>query len=112
MRGSRVLVAMALSFLAAQSVSASTTEWKYYLTIQRIQASSDGNFILYFPTGTWNACQEGGTVFRVIVNQGGQNAEGVKANLAVAMTAFAMNKSVTIAFDSDSCAVATVLVNR
>ena len=112
MRGWKVLVALLLSFSAVQSASAGNIEWKYNVVVQRLQPNGDSGFIMYMPSGTWAACQEGGTVFRVVPGQGNQTSEGVKNTLAMVMMAFAMSKTINFAFDDAACTVNAVVVNR
>jgi uncharacterized protein YjlB len=111
MRGSRVLVAILLSFFVAQSASAATV-WLYDRTVQRIQVGGNGDFIMYLPSGTGPTCQESGTIFRFMSGYSGQTAEGVKASLAAVMMALAMNKTVSFAYDDSGCTVSSMLVSR
>jgi hypothetical protein len=112
MRRSLVLVAVLFSFFVAQTASA-TSDWRYDRIVQKLQISSDGNFIMYLPTGTDLSCQEGGSRFNFTAGASSQTVDGIKAHLAALLMASAMGKSISFAYDSVGgvCTVAGVVIN-
>jgi hypothetical protein len=69
-------------------------------TLTSVYPLSDGSFILNFTNDT-STCSSPNTpkYFYVTAGQNGVTADGVKAMLATALTAFSLGKTLAIAFD-------------
>ena len=107
----KALLAASVACAVANTFAASV--WKQGMPVSRVQSLTDGGFIIYGPNGADPLCAENGTLFYVQPNQNGQTAAGVKSALAIVLTAFTANKTVTFAYDNSTsnCFVGPVLVN-
>ena len=79
-----------------------------------VQALGDGTFILYAPNNTSSICSEGGKLFHVKVNQNGVTESGLKLIVSTAMSAYSMNKNISIWYDDSvsHCWVHSVVVKE
>jgi hypothetical protein len=87
--------------------------WKYNVPIQLIEIYGDGSFAISAPAGTDAACPQNGTYFQVTAGQNSMTTDGVKAALAVALTAFLAGKTITFAADTatSQCYSTNITIN-
>lgn len=104
---------MVLSLLFLGGGASAADVWKHGMPIQNVQTLWDGGFIVYGPSGADAVCSEG-RLFYARANQNTLVEAGVKVNLAVVLTAFAMGKTITFAYDNSTpaCFIRTVMVNQ
>ncbi len=104
-------IAVAL-FLFITTNAYAVNVWKFGMPVSGVQSLADGSFIIYGPSGADPACPENGTLFYVEPNQNGQTAAGIKSMLALVLTAFSTNKTVTFLYDNvGHCNVNSLKVN-
>jgi hypothetical protein len=72
-------------------------------TVQAVYPLADGTFVLIFAQSS-PSCHSPNSpqYFYITTNQNGVTADGVKAMLATALAAFAMGKTLAIAFDDST----------
>jgi hypothetical protein len=100
-RSSVVLVAECL-LLACPSGAFATTQ-NLQSTLAFVYPMGDGSFVLGFTQGsTFCPSQNAPQYFYVMPGQNGVTVDGAKAMLATALTAFALGKTLSIAFDDST----------
>ena len=110
---SRIASCAALLVLLSFGASASAANvWKNNLPISSIMTYPNGDFLLVLPASDPN-CGPSGNLFYVLAGQNGQTAEGLKAALAMALTAFTTGKTVSVYADTavGNCPVLLVQIN-
>ena len=99
------------AFLSASVANAGA--WISGMSVNGVQSSVDGGFIIYGPAATAPNYPEGGKLFYVRNGFNRQTPEGVESALSITLVAFSSGKTITFAYDetSPSCYVNTILVN-
>jgi hypothetical protein len=103
------LLLLALSFSAGASAA---NVWKNNLPVSSIMTYPNGDFLLILEASDPN-CGPSGNLFYVLSGLNGQTADGVKAALAMALTAFTSGKTVSVYTDTavSNCPVQLVRIN-
>lgn len=84
--------------IAPLGTATAAIELSAQLHINAILSAPQGGFLLLLPASN-PACGNSGNQFYVTVGQVGMTAEGAKAALAVALTAYALKKPIRVYFD-------------
>jgi hypothetical protein len=90
---------LALSIVLPGTASAGLG-WSGALTVTNIEIVNDGGFVVYPSGGLSAACTVGGVY--IYANQNNVTADGVKALLAVVLTALTAGKTVQILYDDST----------
>jgi hypothetical protein len=100
-------------FLTVSSTAFSANNWQNNLTIQGIYNVPAGGFLLLLPPGTDTACGPSSNLFYVLPGLNGVTADGAKAALSIALTAFTLGKTINIFYDNTigNCPVQIVWIN-
>lgn len=106
---SRFIIMLLLSF----SFSVANAAWVVDMTVEGVQSTAGGGFIVYGPPNTGTSCPEGGKLFYARNGYNGQTNDGIKTTLSIVLLAFAAGKTITFAYDETdpACHINTVLVN-
>jgi len=90
------------ALLTVTSVAPAATQF-FQAPVQSVYPQGDGSFIVIFAQSSPScSSQNNPQYFFVAAGQFGVNADGVKGMLATALTAFSLNRSLSIAFDDST----------
>jgi hypothetical protein len=92
-------VVLLASMAGLPGICSAANDWTAELPIQGTISNPQGGFLLLLPASN-PACSSSGNQFNVYVGVNSVTADGAKAALALAMTAYAMGKPVVVLFDS------------
>jgi hypothetical protein len=103
---------MVLVLIACNSAFAANS-WKNNVPIVGLYNVPTGGFLMFLPPGTDPACGPSSNLFYVLPGQNGVTADGAKAALAIALTAFTLGKTVNILYDNtiSNCPIQIVWIN-
>jgi hypothetical protein len=103
---------VALALISCNNVFAANS-WKSNVTIVGLYNVPDGGFLMFLPPGTDTACGPSSNLFYVLPGQNGVTADGAKAALSIALTAFTLGKTVNIFYDDTlpNCPIQIVWIN-
>lgn len=91
-------LALALAFIFAAPAFA-TNQWTSALTVSSVQATPAGGFVVYLTGWSDPVCNTNSTGIYFYSGNNGMTADGVKASLAVALTALTSGKTVLVLYD-------------
>jgi len=103
-------ITLALFLLAIESFAAEAAEVWHTAYLKRVYPTADGSVRLSFVTDHATCTNaDSPKVYYITVGQNGVTADGLRAMHSTALTAFAMERQVSIAFDN---ATANCYINR
>lgn len=103
-------IALGLIMLSLGSLAANAAEVWHTAYLKRVYPTADGSVRLSFVTDHATCTNaDSPKVYYITVGQNGVTADGLRAMHATALTAFAMERQVSIAFDN---ATASCYINR
>lgn len=94
---------LTLVAITVSSLSSAAIVWTGPKDIATVEVVQDGGFLIGFTTSISASCTAAGTYNLYIYSgQGGMTIDGVKAQLAVALTAISTGMKVTVMYDDAS----------
>jgi hypothetical protein len=97
----RIISALVTTLLFASHQASAAPVWTAYTTITSVEVINDGGFLVTLASGVGSTCTAANAIY-VQTGNNGVSADGAKALLATALSAFYLKQTIRFEYDDST----------